>query len=102
MSNIKIIRLSSGEELISTVKYQSDEDDLNADTLLMLEDTAVLIPTQQNQLGLAPFMPYSDAVKRVAIMGKDVMFVVDPVSELKQQYQEMFKKVVTPDKKIII
>jgi hypothetical protein len=30
------------------------------------------------------------------------MFIVDPVEDLKTQYQNMFSKVITPDKKIII
>jgi len=30
------------------------------------------------------------------------MFMVDPVEQLKNQYQQMFGKVMTPDKKIIL
>ena len=105
MSNdVKIVRLSTGEELICTVKYNGlEDDDLNyEDSLLQLEDVAILIPTQQNSLGLAPFMQYSDAHERVGIMGKDVMFVVNPVDDLKQQYQNMFGKIATPASKIIV
>lgn len=96
MENIKIVRISTGEELIADVK--------EADSKIILTDVAILIPTQQNSLGLAPFMAYSDASKGFNIDTSMVMFMVDPVQDLKNQYQEMFSKIVTPsnDKKIIM
>lgn len=95
MSNVKIVRLTTGEELIATVKY-------NPDGSANLSDVAILIPTQQNSLGLAPFMAYSDASNGFDIDKKDIMFVVAPVSQLEGQYQEMFGKIVTPQKQGII
>lgn len=94
MSNIKIVRLATGEELICEVTGGPDH--------YTFKDVAILIPTQQNSLGLAPFMAYSDAPKGMAIASNFVMFMVDPVQDLKNQYQTMFGKVVTQDKKIII
>jgi len=96
MANIKIVRISTGEELIADVK--------EADGKIVLTDVAILIPTQQNQLGLAPFMAYSDASKGFDINTSMVMFMVDPVQDLQNQYQQMFSKIVTPsnEKKIIM
>ena len=96
MANIKIVRISTGEELIADVK--------EADGKVILSDVAILIPTQQNQLGLAPFMAYSDASKGFDINTSMVMFMVDPVQDLQNQYQQMFSKIVTPsnEKKIIM
>ena len=96
MANIKIVRISTGEELIADVK--------EADGKIILTDVAILIPTQQNQLGLAPFMAYSDASKGFDINTSMVMFIVDPVQDLQNQYQQMFSKIVTPsnEKKIIM
>ena len=94
MSNIKIVRLATGEELICEVTGGPDH--------YTFKDVAILIPTQQNSLGLAPFMAYSDAPKGMVIASNFVMFIVDPVQNLKNQYQTMFSKVVTQDKKIII
>ena len=96
MANIKIVRISTGEELIADVK--------EADGKIVLTDVAILIPTQQNQLGLAPFMAYSDASKGFDINTSMVMFIVDPVQDLQNQYQQMFSKIVTPsnEKKIIM
>jgi len=98
MSYIKIVRLATGEELICELSGGPDFCQAN----FTLKDVAILIPTQENSLGLAPFMAYSEAPKGMTIASNFVMFVVDPVDGLKKQYQQMFSKVITPDKKIII
>ena len=95
MSDIKIVRISTGEELLCTV------DSSNKDHLT-LSDVAILIPTQANSLGLAPFMTYSDAKDGMEIPRSYVMFVVDPIEDLKKQYQSMFSKIITNDSKLII
>ena len=94
MSEIKIVRLATGEELICELSGGPD--------YFTLKDVAILIPTQENSLGLDPFMAYSEAPKGMTIASNFVMFSVDPVDGLKKQYQQMFSKVITPDKKIII
>lgn len=94
MDNIKIVRLTTGEELICTLK--------TTDEGYHLKDVAILIPTQSNQLGLAPFMAYSDAKDGFTTGFISVMFIVDPVAELKNQYQQMFSKIVTPAKSSLI
>lgn len=94
MSDIKVVRLSTGEELICDVKFADNE-------VVQLSDIAILIPTQENSLGLAPFMAYTDASDGIAMQGKDIMFMCNPVDGLKQQYQTMFGKIATPSQKII-
>jgi hypothetical protein len=95
MSDIKIVRISTGEELLCTV------DSSNKDHLT-LSDVAILIPTEANSLGLAPFMAYSDAKDGMEIPRSYVMFMVDPVETLKKQYQTMFSKIITNESKLII
>lgn len=104
MSDIKIVRLTTGEELIATVKHSDikEGEEYNDSDLMMLEDVAILIPTQENSLGLAPFMAYSDAHEKLAVLGKSIMFVTNPVEGLRQQYQTMFNKIATPSSKIIV
>jgi hypothetical protein len=93
--NIKIVRLSTGEELIAELHWEGNH--------AVLKDVAILIPTQQNSLGLAPFMAYSNAKDGMHVEDRFVMFCVDPVDGLKKQYQNMFSKIITPEpQKIII
>ena len=48
-------------------------------------------------------MAYSDAKDGIETQSKNVMFVVEPVTELKNQYQQMFSKLVTPaNNKLIV
>jgi len=99
MSEIKIMRLTTGEELICTA---TTEDTSSRGTVYHISDIAILIPTEANQLGLAPFVPYSSASRDgVTIAEKDVMFVTNPVEDLKKQYQNMFSKLMTPDQNIV-
>ena len=92
--NIKIVRLTTGEELICDAKVNSTDQ-------VILKDVAILIPTQQNQLGLAPFMAYSDAKDGFHTTMNSIMFIVEPQAELKNQYQKMFSKIITPTSNII-
>jgi len=93
MSDIQIVRLTSGEELIADVTIQTDG--------YLLSDVAILIPTQQNQLGLAPFMAYGEPKDGIFLKNEHIMFLIEPVDGLRQQYQTMFGKVITPPTSII-
>ena len=93
MSDIQIVRLTSGEELIADVITQTDG--------YLLSDIAILIPTQQNQLGLAPFMAYGVPKDGIFFKNEHIMFLIEPVDGLRQQYQTMFGKVITPTTSII-
>ena len=88
--NIKIVRLSTGEELLATVNDSFDSKHVH------LTDVAILIPTQSNSLGLAPFMAYSNAKDGIKVANEFIMFIVDPVDGLQKQYQNMFSKIITP------
>ena len=94
MSNVNVLRLSTGEELLATV--DNVETTSTRGNVYELSDIAILIPTESNSLGLAPFLAYTDASTRgISIAEKDVMFVTTPVEQLLQQYQNMFSKVMT-------
>lgn len=96
----KIIRLTTGEEIICTV--EKTESTSTRGSVYELKDIAILIPTEANQLGLAPFMAYSKASESgIEVAEKDVMFVTDPVDDLHKQYQNMFSKLMTPNQNIV-
>lgn len=92
--SVKIVRLITGEELICTI----DSDD---GITYSISDVAILIPTQQNSLGLAPFLAYANYTK-LDLKHSQVMFVLDPVDELANQYRTMFGKIHTQTRKIIV
>jgi len=89
---VKIVRLSSGEEMIC--KYESDG------TTTKIKNPAILIPMQGGQLGMMGWMPYAD-YKELEIDNKFVMFAVKPQTELMNQYNEnLGSGLVVPENKI--
>jgi hypothetical protein len=96
-NEIKLVRLTSGEELITRLAKTTEGD-------WVAKDITVLIPTQSNSLGLAPFMPYTKITEEgVTLRDKDIMFITEPVEELTARYNEIHGNIVTPpSKKIII
>tara|TARA_R100001082_G_scaffold81061_1_gene48050 strand:+ start:3214 stop:3540 length:327 start_codon:yes stop_codon:yes gene_type:complete len=79
---VKLVRLSSGEELISKV-------DINEDSIT-LKNPAILIPAGREQLALGQWMPYASYEKGVEIKNEFVVFIVDAQDELKNQYNTSF------------
>jgi hypothetical protein len=95
-NEIKLFRLYTGEELIARLTKMENGD-------YLARDITVLIPTQSNSLGLAPFMPYTKiADTGIELKAKDVMFITEPVSELEAQYKNIHGQVLTPPEKKII
>ena len=84
MSNVKIFRLNSGEEILS--RFTENE------TSWTLKDPAILVPMQQGQIGLMPWMMYSKAATGINVPKDFVAFTIDPVDELKTQYDSSLNK----------
>ena len=99
MSNIQIIKLSSGEELIGQV----DDIEIEGRTLIQIQKPAVvmLIPDQREEgkfgIGLAPYAPYADK-STVSIMPNHVIAVMIPGTSLLNEYNKHYGSgVIIPD-----
>lgn len=91
--NVKLFRLNSGEEVIARFS--------ETDTHYNLKDPAVLIPMQQGQIGIMPWMMYVNTSDGLNIPKTFVVFAVDPVDELKGQYDASLNKgIVAPSKSV--
>ena len=91
--NVKVFRLNSGEEILSRFE--------ETDTAYTLKDPAVLVPMRQGQIGLMPWMVYTKAAKGVTIPKTFIAFTVDPLEELKEQYDSSLNNgIVTPTNKL--
>jgi hypothetical protein len=87
--NVKLFRLNSGEEILSRFEEVGDS--------WLLKDPAILIPMQQGQIGLMPWLLYTKASKGVSVPKSFVAFTVEPLDELKTQYDSSLNKgIVTP------
>jgi hypothetical protein len=94
--NVKLIRMSSGEDVVATVVEDGDE-------LLTIQDAIVAIPTGQGQMGFAPWSPIlSKEQKEIPVNKKFVVYVAEVNSDIVDQYKQMFSTIVTPEKKLIL
>jgi hypothetical protein len=91
--NVKVFRLNSGEEVLARFEEQADA--------WLLKDPAILVPVGQGQIGLMPWLMYTKAAKGVTIPKSFIAFIVDPLDELKSQYDSSLNKgLVTPSKSV--
>jgi|TARA_R110000824_G_C14992288_1_gene655334 hypothetical protein len=83
MSDIKLIRLTSGEELIAKTEKIDDVS-------YILKKPAILIPAGKDQLAFGQWLPYADIEEGIEIPSQFVIFVTDPMDELLNQYNTSF------------
>ena len=94
--SIKMVRLSSGEEIICKWSINTAVDSKTH----ILKDAAILFPMGQGKLAFAKWMPYLSEEQHksgVKINEKFVMFVVDVDTEMSNQYQGMISGLVVPN-----
>ena len=87
MSEIKIVRLQTGEELMGTVEV--------TDTCVTIADPAIIIPAGDNRIGIAPFMPYAK-YDSLELKNHHIVFVTDPVDEFANQYTQSVSGLTIP------
>jgi hypothetical protein len=94
MSEVKIVRLTSGEELIANVTDNTDT--------IHLKDASVLIPSPEGKLLLAKWLPYANTDNGITLEKKHTVFVIDPQKELAEHFTTVVvNNLVIPGKKIV-
>ena len=85
MSEVKIVRLQTGEEIICKVADGSIEG------TKCLKKPAIIIPVGQGKIGLSPWLPYAEIdSKGVEVKENNIMFIIDPVDEFLNEYNTAF------------
>jgi|TARA_B110000914_G_scaffold39615_1_gene33062 hypothetical protein len=80
MKDIKLIRLTSGEEVLANVVNQSG-------LTLTVTDPVLLIP-DKGKIGFMPYMSYCE-IDNMVIKKDHIMFNLEPTEDLKGQYKKM-------------
>ena len=98
MSDVKIVRLQTGEDVIAKL----DKDTTGN---YNFEKPFVIIPTQSApgqpvQLMMTPYMPYADEDKITIAMDK-VVTTVKPKKEILASYQKNTSSILTPNSELI-
>jgi len=96
INDVRIVRLMSGEELICD--YTSGEDTHT------LGHPCLIVPTGQNNIGLAPWMPYASYDDKITLTDKVVAFVVDAHEELVKEFKRIHSdapQLFVPNKELV-
>ena len=98
MNEVKIIRLTSGEELIAKMNITGV-----GGTHVTLNKPAILIPTGKDQLAFGQWLPYANIKDGIEIAMEYIVFMVDPMDEMTAQYEEAFGSgLIVPKKSGVI
>jgi hypothetical protein len=95
MSEIKIVRLYTGEDVLCKLKRTGEG-------FIQLEDPVVIVPTQQNSVQFVPWSPFTEEDEVITVAEDKVVFVATPRSDFTNQHKQMFGGIVAPDQKIIV
>jgi hypothetical protein len=93
MADPKIIRLTTGEEILSKVE--------ETDAGLSLVDPVILVPTGGKGLALAPWLPYRAEDSELVIKEQNIVFTTDPHPDLIKEYTAATSKIITPPSDIV-
>lgn len=92
---VKLIRMSSGEDLIATLNKETDKN-------IVIQDAIVAVPTGSGSIGFVPWSPIlSKDEKELTVEKTFVVYIAEPDEGVVKQYNMMFNKIITPSKKLI-
>ena len=80
MNEIRLIRLTSGEEILVTTLKESQQKTIVKNPILLIPD--------RDKIGFVPYMSYAD-IEELIIKEEHIMFNVKPSDELTEQYKNM-------------
>ena len=89
MSDVKIVRLGTNEELVADVTTDGESS-------YFLKNILIIVPTEKGTIQLAPWMPYIDRNQEIEITEDKVLFTATPDKQIVKQHQEIFSKIVIP------
>jgi hypothetical protein len=94
--NVKLVRITSGEDLICDLLNETDDS-------VTFTDAIVAVPAGNGQIGFAPWSPLlSKDVKELTIDKKFVMYVSEPQDQILTEYKSMFSKIIAPSTKLAL
>lgn len=91
MSNVRLIRMNTGEEVLARVL-----DETNGYTI---KTPAIIVPVGEGRIMLAPWLPYAETDNMV-VPTSAVAFVVTPKPEMTKNYIEATSKLVLPETEV--
>lgn len=97
MIDIKLFRISTGEEVVAELLEDSSDS-------VTVQNGLVLIPTQSGGIGFAPWAPViSKEDPKIQISKNFIVYMVEVDEEVKSKYNQMYgSKIITEPQKQVI
>ena len=96
-SDVKILRLSTGEDVIAKVGENDQGVSLNKAFVIIPQQIA---PGKPVQLMMTPFMPYS-ADEEIVIHKDKIVAMVKPKPDILKSYEQNTSTILSPQKELI-
>jgi|TARA_B100000678_G_C18075459_1_gene448481 hypothetical protein len=93
MNEIKLIRLTSGEEILVSIVKKNKLKTTVKNPILLIPD-----PGAHGKIGFVPYLPYCE-MEELVIKEEHIMFVAQPEAQLEDNYKNMVDgtiKIQTP------
>ena len=92
MSEVKYVKMLSGEDVIAEVEVQG--------STVKLTHPLVAIPDGKS-LGFMPFAPLIDqSIEYVNVSKSAIVFITTPAAEIIDHHKRQFSKIITPGKQL--
>ena len=92
MSDVKIVKLMTGEEVIGKITESLDGK-------IIIKDPVTIGMVERNQIGFIGYMPYANLKDGITVNSDRVLFVVPVDPKLETEYNAMFSNLIVPPKK---
>jgi hypothetical protein len=100
MSNVKLIKLFNGMDVIAELVEGSDTITLKNALRVVVMGPSKADPTTP-QVGLAPFAEFSED-KEVMLDKSHILCIMNPINELVTQYKSIFGGIIAPSTRLIM
>ena len=89
MSEVKLVRLVSGEEVLAKIDHTGEATSF--------DQPHIIIPTQATGIALMPWCPYSNIQEDGVVVPNDkIMFITTPHDDLVKEYTTMVTGIEMP------
>ena len=89
--NVKLIRMSSGEDVLTEVIREDDDS-------IVVMNPVIIVPAGQGQIGFAPWSPLLDKeMDELAVSRRFIVWETVPSAKIIDEYKKMFSNLVLPD-----
>ena len=89
MSEVKLVRLVSGEEVLAKIDHTGEATSF--------DKPHIIIPTQAKGIALMPWCPYSNIQEDGVVVPNDkIMFITTPHDDLVKEYTTMVTGIEMP------